>query len=86
MNTGSMLPGHAIITRSTGRIATCECSPDSLRFTWDTREEEHGRHVLAVIWDQGAQHVAKAAVILGAPGDLPAVSAGHNPYRPENQP
>jgi hypothetical protein len=84
MNTGSMLHGHAIMTDSRTVVATCECDPDDIRFTWNTREEDHARHVMAVIWDQGAQHVAKAAVILGAPADLPDWTKAHNPYRQEN--
>lgn len=85
MNTVSLLPGHAIMTDSRARVATCECDRDNIRFTWEDHDAEHARHVLAVVWDQGAQHVAKAAVILGAPTNLPEFAKGHNPYIPENQ-
>lgn len=81
MNTGSMLHGHAIMTDSRTMVATCECDPTGIRFTWERREVEHASHVLAVVWDQGSQHVARAAVILGAPADLPEWAKGHNPYR-----
>lgn len=85
MDTSALLPGHRIITVSHHHVATCECDPDTLRFNWDTHDEEHARHLLAVAWDQGAQRVANAAVILGAPANLPEFAKYHNPYIPENQ-
>lgn len=75
MNTGSLLPGHYLKTHGAPnfRFAECQCGHE---LTWDTREEDHARHVMTVIWNQGYQ--ARAQTPIG-PGGIP-IQEPTNPY------
>lgn len=48
----ALIPGHYLTTSSgpLGAYAECECGQE---LTWATFEQDHTRHVLALVWDQG---------------------------------
>jgi hypothetical protein len=64
--TAGLLEGHYLITESPsrgGRIthrASCQC--DKV-FVWQTREEDHAQHILAVVWAYGFESGTSATEI-----------------------
>jgi hypothetical protein len=71
--TSGIKPGHLFTSYSGPNYhsAKCECGRF---FVWDDREEEHARHVLAVVWQEGAEAVALATIPGAAPLTNPYVS------------
>lgn len=54
----ALMPGHFLTTRNTSprgsnritNVAECECGH---RLNWETRDEDHTLHLLAMAWEKG---------------------------------
>ena len=66
-STAALVPGHFLVTQSTSNRGAnrvthhprCECD---VNYRWETRDEDHARHLLAIAWQAGAEAVALATL------------------------